>query len=71
MIIIKTNNYYSRVEQVNCRKSFCKIKTANLITKTDFDDKLKILNWKINSKKIKHLVIENELKKLKTFVQFI
>ena len=40
---------------------------ANLVTKTDFDTKLKSLNRKINSSKIKHLLVENELNKLKTF----
>ena len=35
--------------------------------KTDFDDKLKSLNQKINSNKSKHLLVENQLKKLKTF----
>ena len=40
---------------------------ANLITKTDFDAKLSILNRKITSNKTKHLLVENELKKLKTF----
>ena len=40
---------------------------ANLITKTDFDAKLSSLNRKITSNKSKTLLIENELKKLKTF----
>ena len=40
---------------------------ANLITKIDFDTKLSSLNRKITSNKAKHLLIENELKKLKTF----
>ena len=39
---------------------------ADLITKTDFDAKLSSLNRKIKSNKSKHLLIENELKKLKT-----
>ena len=34
---------------------------------TDFDDKLKSLNEKINSNKAKHVLVENELKKLQTF----
>ena len=38
-----------------------------MVTKTDFDDKLKSLNQKIYSNKKKHLLVENELKKLKTF----
>ena len=40
---------------------------ANLKTKTEFDAKLSSLNRKIVSNKTKHLLIENELKKLKTF----
>ena len=38
-----------------------------MITKTDFDAKLSSLNRKITSNKTKHLLVENELKKLKTF----
>ena len=34
---------------------------------TDFDNKLKSLNQKVNSNKTKHLLVENELKKLETF----
>ena len=41
-----------------------RLKQANLVTKTDFDDKLKSLNQKINSNKTKHLLVENEFKKL-------
>ena len=44
-----------------------RLKQENLITRTDFDDKLKSLNGKINSNKTKYLVVGNELKKLKTF----
>ena len=40
---------------------------ANLITKTDFDIKLTSFNNKINSNKTKHLLVENEFKKLETF----
>ena len=40
---------------------------ANLITKTDFDAKLSSLNRKIPANKSRHLLVENELKKLKTF----
>ena len=40
---------------------------VNLITKTDFDAKLSSLNRKITSNKSKHLLVENELKKVKTF----
>ena len=40
---------------------------ANLITKTDFDAKLSSLNRKIITNKTKHLLVENEVKKLKAF----
>ena len=40
---------------------------ANLITKTEFDAKLSNLNKKITANKSKHLLVENELNKLKTF----
>ena len=40
---------------------------ANLITKTDFDAKLSGLNRKITKNKSKHLLVEKELNKLKTF----
>ena len=40
---------------------------ADSVTKKDFDSVLKCFNSKINSNKTKHLLVENELKKLKTF----
>ena len=40
---------------------------ANLITKTDFNTRLSNFNRKITQKKSKHLLVENELNKLKTF----
>ena len=50
--------------KLTAKHSCAKLKQANLVTKTDFDDKLKNLNQKINSNKTKHLLVENELKKL-------
>ena len=43
------------------------IAQANLTAKTDLDAKLSTLNRKITQNKTKHLLVENELKKLKTF----
>ena len=43
-----------------------RLKQANFVTKTDFGDKLSNLNRKITSNKTKHVLVENELKKLKT-----
>ena len=42
-----------------------KVKSENLLTKTDFDNKLTNLNQKTNSNKAKRLLVENELKKTK------
>ena len=49
--------------------SVCNARLAqvNLIRKTDFDFKPSSLNRKITSNKSKHLLVENELKKLKIF----
>ena len=44
-----------------------RVAQANLITKTDFDAKLSSLNRTITQNKTKHLLVENELNKLKTF----
>ena len=44
-----------------------RLSQANLITKTDFEATLSSLNRKITQNKTKHLLVENELKKLKTF----
>ena len=44
---------------------------ANLIPKTDFDAKLSSLSKKNTSNKTKHLLVESELKKLKTLIKFI
>ena len=44
-----------------------RIAQTNVISKTDFDSKLSNLNRKISTNKTKHLLIENELNKLKTF----
>ena len=40
---------------------------ANLKTKTDFDAKFLVLNRKITKNKTDHLLVQNELNKLKTF----
>ena len=44
-----------------------KIAQAILVTKTDFDAKLSSLNRKITKNKTDHLLVQNELNKLKTF----
>ena len=40
---------------------------SDLVTKTDFDIKLQDISRRITSNKAKHLLVENELKKVKTF----
>ena len=40
---------------------------ADLVTKTDFDTKLQDISKRITSNKTKHLLVENELKKLQKF----
>ena len=44
-----------------------KLAQTNLTTKTDFDAELSSFNKKITQNKTKHLLVENELNKLKTF----
>ena len=44
-----------------------RLKQVDLLTNTDFDDKLRTLNQKINSDKTNHLLVENKFEKLKTF----
>ena len=44
-----------------------RLEQVNMVTKTDFDAKLSSLNRKITINQTKHLLVENEFKKLKTF----
>ena len=44
-----------------------RLSRANLVTKTDFDAKFLSFNKKITENKTKHLLVQNELNKLKTF----
>ena len=44
-----------------------RIAQTNLITKTDFDARLSALNRKITKHKSDHVLVKNELNKLKTF----
>ena len=52
---LKIKNFAARLAQ------------ANVVTKTDFDNKPINFNKKINSNKIKDVLVENELKNLQTF----
>ena len=56
-----------RVQQISCNVFNARLAQANLITKTDFDSRFSNLNRKITTTKAKHLFVENELNRLKTF----
>ena len=49
--------------KLTAEHSAARLAQANLVTKTDFDNKLRSLNGKINSNKTKNVLVENELKK--------
>ena len=40
---------------------------ANLITKKDFDSRLQNINQRITSNETKHILVENELRKVENF----
>ena len=61
---LTAENFAARLAQANLAS---KSDIANFVKKTDFDDKLKNLNKKVTSNKTKHLLVENEFKKLQTF----
>ena len=63
------DKYITTPEFNNLAAAFnARLAQANLITKTDFDAKLSSLNRNITSNKTKHLLLENEFKKLKIFI---
>ena len=69
---LKIHNYNKYVDNAEFNKlavdvSNTRIAQANLITKTDFHAKLSSLSKNITQYKTKHLLVESELKKLKTF----
>ena len=66
MIIINTL-LFQNLKSFQQKLLIRRLKQADLVTKTDFDDKVKSQNQIINSNKTKHLLVENELEKLKTF----
>ena len=61
---LTAENFAARLTQANLPS---KNGITNFVKKTDFDDKLKNLNKKITSNKRKHVLVENEFKKLQTF----
>ena len=59
-----------KLNKLTAENFAARLKQANLVTKTDFDDKLKSFNQKTNSKKTKHFLVENELKDYKHLIHF-
>ena len=59
-----TNPKFNKLTTENFK---ARLAQANLVTKTDFDIKLLDISKRIISNKTKHFLVENELKKLKTF----
>ena len=57
---LTTENFAVRLGTANLTS---KNDIADLVKMIDFDDKLKKLNEKVTSSKSKHLLVENELKK--------
>ena len=62
--MVVAENLTARLAQTNLAS---KNDVANFVKKTEFEDKLQNLNERVTSNKTKHLLIENELKKLQTF----
>ena len=60
--MLTSKNFAARLKQPNLAS---KSNIVDLVKKTDFDNKLLGFNKRINSNKIKHVFIENELNELK------
>ena len=54
------------MNKLTTENSNARLAQTNLIAKTDFDTKIQSLAKRIASNKTKHLLVKNELKKLKT-----
>ena len=59
---LAAENFTTRLKQANVAT---KADIADFLKKKDFVDKLKKINKRVTSNKSKHLLVENELKKLK------
>ena len=51
-----------KINKLTTKNFAARLAVANLVTKSDFDNKLITLNRKINSNQKKHLLFENEFK---------
>ena len=60
--LIAKTNFNAKVTETESKIS----SVSSLITKADLDAKLKAISDKVTKNKSKHLLIENEFKKLKT-----
>ena len=67
LLIITMTNIFLLQSLIAANVFNARLAQANLITKTDFDNKLSGLTRKVTADKSKNLLVENELKKLKTF----
>ena len=67
LLIITMTNIFLLQSLIAANVFNARLAQANLITKTDFDNKLSGLTRKVTANKSKNLLVENELKKLKTF----
>ena len=65
---VTIETFASRLAQVNLAS---KTHIANLVRKTDFDDKLKNLNKKVTSNKTKHVLVENELNEVSEKIKLL
>ena len=59
---LAAENFTARLKQANVAT---KADIADFLKRKDFVDKLKNINKRVTSNKSKHLLVENELKKLK------
>ena len=53
--------------KLNAENFAARLKQVTLLAKADFNDKLLSLNRKISPNKTKHVLVENEFKKLRRF----
>ena len=67
LLIIIMINILLLQNKLTLENCVARLKQVNLVNKTDFDDKLKILNRKITWNKTKYVLVKNEFKKLETF----
>ena len=70
--MVKETDYETKISDLATNSSLTTIENkipdiTSLVTKTDFDAKLKGITDRVTKNKSKDLLLDNELKKLKTF----